>query len=111
MDLTNTLKPAAGALVGATVAGVVSTGAPAMDIMTSVSGAAGSAIGYVAGTYVGTLATFQGTDGKPNTLGMAAPFIGAAAVPGLASGIWDADTIVLAVGAAAGAMLIAKFFP
>lgn len=98
----------AGAWLGATAAGSFSSGAPLMDVATAISGGAGGALGYMAGSYLSTDAT---VDKKLSKAAQYLPLAGAILVPGLASGMWDKNTILIGVGAFVGGMLGAAISP
>lgn len=72
--------------------------APFMDVLMSVNGGLGAAAGYTAGAY---LATKIGGKTKPASMAVqsAIAFAGAVALPGLVSGTWDSELLVLAAGA------------
>jgi hypothetical protein len=109
MSASTMLVPLLGALGGSAVAGSYVSGAPVMDLVTSVSGAAGAAAGYVAGKYIANMMhspQAQSGTGTAGALHKALPFIGAVVTPGLASGAWDKETVVLGAGAYAGAMVL-----
>jgi len=101
--MKGTLMTGASALAGATAAGYVLTGAPAMDLATSMSGAAGAAIGAVVGSYLYYNNSTVQSSSVGNALGPnGTALVGAAALVGLSSGSWDLVTFGLAGGAAAG---------
>lgn len=84
------------AVAGSALIGSYAIGAPAMDLATSVSGAAGAGLGYAAGSFLaGSLSN--------STLVMLAPVAGAIAVPAVASGTLDQAVVILGVGAVVGA--------
>lgn len=92
-----TLIHAAAALGGAALVGTLVTGVPVSLLATSVSGAAGAAIGFTAGAYAG--------NAEPAWPGAAYyALLGAVAVPALAAGALDVEVIALAAGAYGGAM-------
>ncbi len=93
-----TLIHAAAALGGAAVVGTFVTGVPVSMLATSVSGAAGAALGFTAGAYIGS--EYPAWPGSAYY-----SLLGAAAVPALASGAFDTEVIALAAGAYGAAML------
>jgi hypothetical protein len=93
-----TLIHGVAALAGAAGVGTFVTGVPPTMLATSVSGAAGAALGFVAGSYVG--AQYSTSPGAAYY-----GLLGAGAVPALASGAFDTEVIALAAGAYLGAML------
>lgn len=93
-----TLIHAAAALAGSAAVGTLVTGVPVSMLATSVSGAAGAALGFTAGAYIGVQ--------EPSWPGSSYySLAGALAVPALASGAFDTEVLALAAGAYAGAML------
>lgn len=74
-------------------------GAPFTDVALSLSGGAGAALGYTLGNYLAPQIS-----SKPS-IQMAVAVAGAAAVPGVIGGAFDAELLVLAAGAAAGCYL------
>lgn len=96
------IKSIGGALVGASAAGMFVSGAPFIDVMTSVSGGAGAAIGYAVGTYL------EGNTMIPESLRPMMPLALAGLVPAVASGQYDMMIAVFAGGAWAGAYVVSK---
>jgi len=94
-----------GAFVGASAAGMFVTRAPIMDVMTSVSGGAGAAIGWAVGSYL------QGNAMIPESLQPLMPMALAGLVPAVASGQYDMMIAVFAGGAWAGAQAISMAKP
>ncbi len=93
-----TLIHAAVALAGSAAVGTLVTGVPVAMLATSVSGAAGAALGFTAGAYLGVQeSTWPGAQYYS--------LVGALAVPALASGAFDTEVIALAAGAYGAAML------
>lgn len=86
--------------VGAIAVGALITGAPIMDIATSVSGAAGAAGGFAVGKFL--------QQKKPSDYAVAYPIAGAILVPGLAGGVWDVSLIAISGGAVATGMVASK---
>lgn len=99
------IKSIGGAFVGASVAGMFVSGAPLMDVMTSVSGGAGAAIGWTVGSYL------QGNAMIPESLQPLMPMALAGLVPAVASGQYDMMIAVFAGGAWAGAQAISMAMP
>lgn len=108
------LLSVAGGLAGATAAGVVLTGAPALDILTSMNGAPGVVGGMVAGSFAGI--AFAGADiASSGNVKMAdgfamlaGPLLGGIAVPMLAGGKLDMVLIGMVGGALAGSWAAQK---
>lgn len=92
---------AVAAWAGATAAGAIMSGAPVMDVATAMSGAAGAALGHTAGRIVSM-------NMADSSYAMLLPIAGAIAVPGLAGGIWDAQVVVIGLGAVAGCMIYSQ---
>jgi len=82
------------ALAGSTAAGYLALGVDPVDLVTSVSGSLGAAVGYSAGAYL------EGS--MPSDYSYFYPMAGAIVVPGLAAGRWDAPVLILGAGAIAG---------
>lgn len=99
------IKSIGGALVGASAAGMLVSGAPFIDVMTSVSGGAGAAIGWAVGTYL------QDNTMVPESLRPLMPLALAGLVPAVASGQYDMMIAVFAGGAWAGAQAISMAMP
>jgi len=98
-----TLAEGVGAVAAATAAGSFYTGAPFMDVVTSVSGGLGAGLGYLAGRAVAS----QMKD-LPGAAYM--PLAGAIVVPGVAGGRWDVAVLLMGGAAYAGAMVLDKMF-
>lgn len=99
--MNNILICTAGGYAGAIAVGAILTGAPIMDLATSVSGAAGAAIGFAAGKVLESQ--------MPSDYAMAFPVAGAILVPGLAGGVWDVQLLAIAGGAVVGGRLTAMW--
>lgn len=100
-----------GAWAGATALGSYASGAPFLDVATSVSGAAGGALGYLLGSYIFTKNPMSVDDKIPDKLARFLPLLGAFLIPGLASGEWDKNTLLIGVGAFAGGMIGSSIQP
>lgn len=85
------------AVAGSALIGSYALGVPAMDLATSVSGAAGAGLGYAAGKFA------QGSLDSTGTLFKIAPIVGAVLVPAVASQTFDSSVVILGLGAVAGA--------
>ncbi len=110
--------PILGSLAGAAAAGSYLTGAPVVDVLTAMNGAAGITAGMVAGGYAAmTYAASNMTTPKPNVgmdfgLMVGLPLAGGIAVPMLAGGRLDSTLLLMLGGAVAGqklaSMLVAQ---
>lgn len=89
-----------GAFLGAAVFGSAASGAPFLDVATSVSGAVGAAVGYTAGRLVG------GEGWSKDVAPIALSFL----VPGLVGGRFDGVTATIAVGACVGGFGAESYF-
>lgn len=89
-----------GAFLGAAVFGSAASGAPFVDVATSVSGAFGAAAGYVAGRIIG------GEGWSKDVAPIALSFL----VPGIVGGRFDGVVATIAVGAVVGGFGAESYF-
>lgn len=104
MSMTDIAISIAAADVGA--AGVISflQGQSFTDVALSLNGGLGAGLGYTVGMIVAPKIS------QSAAVNIAVPFAGAAAVPGLVGGQWDADVLLLAAGAVAGTYLVQMIY-
>lgn len=95
VDVNKVLMEGAAGLAGSTGLLYFIAGVDPVDAATSFSGALGAATGLAAGSYVASMYS-------TNEYAYLLPYAGAVAVPGLASGIWDQNTLIIGAGAIAG---------
>ena len=81
-------------LAGSTALLYFMAGIDPVDAATSFSGSLGAAAGLMAGSYVASQ--------YPGDYSQLYAYAGAVVVPGLASGIWDQNTLIIGAGAIGG---------
>lgn len=102
-DMKGMLFRAGAALVGGAVLGMAVSGANFSDVLTSMEGAAGATVGYIAAGYVVKAGSAHA--GEEN---MAIQFAGAVAVPAVMGGKIDVTLFAIAAGTVIGPMIVAS---